>query len=83
MKNKHSATLLDPGKKKYYRLNRFGTYLWEICDGSIEAEEMVALIHRAFKVTAAKARRDLLDFLDMMHRERLIDLHRTKLMPNK
>lgn len=81
VKNGGGATLLDPRNGRYYRLNALGAYLWDRCDGSVRTNDMLSAIVKDYKTRSVRAQGDILDFLHILRRKGMINLHRSKLLP--
>lgn len=66
------AVLLDIENGGYFSLNSVGSRIWELCDGTRTAAEIVSVICDEFDVAADVATADTGEILGELERERLI-----------
>lgn len=56
----------------YYALDEVGAMIWELCDGSRAAGDIVAILCEEFDAPEARVREDVLEFIGDLRRERLL-----------
>jgi coenzyme PQQ synthesis protein D (PqqD) len=66
------AVLLDIENGGYFSLNSVGSRIWELCDGTRTAAEIVSVICDEFDVAEDVATADTREILGELERERLI-----------
>ena len=66
------AVLLDIEGGEYFSLNPVGSRIWELCDGTRSAAEIVSVICDEFDVAEEVAVVDVHEILDELEREKLI-----------
>jgi hypothetical protein len=66
------AVLLDIESGEYFSLNPVGSRIWELCDGTRSAAEMVSVICDEFDVAQDVATADAYEILDELENEKLV-----------
>ena len=66
------AVLLDIESGEYFALNSVGSRIWELCDGTKTAAEIVSVICDEFDVAADVATADTHEILGELESERLV-----------
>jgi hypothetical protein len=66
------AVLLDIERGEYFSLNLVGSRIWELCDGTRSAAEIVSILCGEFDVAEDVARADVHEILSELEREKLI-----------
>ena len=66
------AVLLDIASGRYFALNPVGSRIWELCDGTRSAAEVVEAICGEFEVDEDVARADLGEIVDELRAEKLL-----------
>jgi hypothetical protein len=66
------AVLLDIERGEYFSLNSVGTRIWELCDGTRSATEIVSVICDEFDVAEDVVTADAQEILDALEKEKLI-----------
>lgn len=56
----------DP--EKIYTLNEVAAFIWEQIDGTRSVQQLVAAVLDHFDVTADEARRDVIEYLELLSR---------------
>ena len=64
--------LLDIERGEYFSLNPVGSRIWELCDGTRSATEIVSVICEEFDVAEDVATIDAGEILDAFENEKLI-----------
>jgi hypothetical protein len=65
------AVLLDIESGKYFSLNLVGSRIWELCDGTRTAAEIISIVCDEFLVTEDMATADTYEFLGELQGEKL------------
>ena len=66
------AVLLDIQSGQYFSLNPVGSRIWELCDGTKSAGEIVSVICDEFDVAEDVATADVHEILDELQNEKLV-----------
>jgi len=66
------AVLLDIESGEYFSLNSVGSRIWELCDGTRTAAEIISVICDEFDVAADVATADTHEILGELESERLV-----------
>lgn len=73
IKSSGKTVLLDPGNGRYYNLNFVASAIWDMCDGTNDAESIVAEICGLFDgCSRAGVRKDVRGVLRVMQNNGLI-----------
>jgi hypothetical protein len=67
-----SLILLDIKSGCYYTLEGVGARVWELCDGSTDVSEIVAMVSSEYEVEPEMAKGDVVELLGELSRERLV-----------
>jgi hypothetical protein len=67
------AVLLDIEGGEYFSLNPVGSRIWELCDGTRSAAEIVSVICDEFDVAEDVAAADAREILDELEQENLVE----------
>jgi hypothetical protein len=67
------AVLLDIERGEYFSLNSVGTRIWELCDGTRSATEIVSVICDEFDVAEDVVTADAQEILDELEKEKLVE----------
>ena len=69
------AYVLDPSKGQLERLNEVGSYTWALIEkGQFRIDKLCASITKAFEVDEDVARKDLIEFIEILRRKQMVDL---------
>ena len=69
------AYVLDPAKGQLERLNEVGSHTWALIEkGRYRLDALCASITEAFEVDEDTARKDLIEFIEILRGKRMIDL---------
>jgi Coenzyme PQQ synthesis protein D (PqqD) len=66
------AVLLDIESGEYFSLNRVGSRIWELCDGTRSAAGIISVICEEFDVDEDVATADTHEVLDEFKKEKLV-----------
>lgn len=66
------AVLLDIESGEYFSLNPVGSRIWELCDGTRSAADIVSIICDEFDVAEDVATADAHEILDELEKEKLV-----------
>jgi hypothetical protein len=67
------AVLLDIERGEYFSLNFVGSRIWELCDGTRSATEIVSVIYEEFDVAKDVITADTQEILDELEKEKLVE----------
>jgi hypothetical protein len=67
------AVLLDIERGEYFSLNSVGTRIWELCDGTRSATEIVSVICDEFDVAEDVVTADAQEILDELEKVQLVE----------
>ena len=71
------AVVLNLDNGFYYSLNELGTDIWEMCDGTVNIQEMIKCVYDEYEVTYEQARDDVLELMGDLVREGLVTVDET------
>ena len=63
-KGADSVVLLNLGDGEYFALDDVGARIWELCDGTRTADDLIAILCEEYDAPAATVREDALALLD-------------------
>ena len=66
--------IFDKTGTRTWSINPLGLFIWDRCDGSRDVARIIREMSEHFEVDEAKARADLVDFLENMQALGLIEL---------
>lgn len=67
------AVLLSIESGEYFSLNRVGSRIWELCDGTKSAADIVSVICAEFDVAQDAAAADIHELLRELAKEKLVE----------
>lgn len=67
------AILLDPQEGCSYNLNKVGTVIWTLLDGTHTVEDIAAAVCEAYEVEYTQALRDVEQLLNDLREHKLLD----------
>lgn len=66
------AILLDPQEGCSYNLNRVGTTIWKLLDGTHTLEDIAAALCEAYEVDYSQALHDVAQLVEELHAQKLL-----------
>jgi len=73
VKDRHGATLLDPSKGRYYKLNKTASIIWDYSDGTKDENRLAGLIQSEFSIKNFDiVHRDVSNILKDLYQKKLI-----------
>lgn len=76
IERKQGVIVLDPAKGIYHKLNQTATYIWQLCNGTRNIEDIYKLIAKEYNTNEDKIRRDISSAIYYLKRFGLIKLYK-------
>lgn len=67
-----TIVLFDMEEGRYFELNEVGARIWELCDGTRNASDLVTAVEQEYESPRAVIQADVLDLLLQMRERKLI-----------
>jgi hypothetical protein len=69
-----TVVLLNPTNGEYYTLEAVGSRVWQLCDGTRNVGEMVAILSQEFEASSEEIEGDVLDLMKELVDEGLVQI---------